>query len=137
LTRCRRIISSRRSCGADLSKPAVAGSAVGLSAFLSLAERDDFKQLGQNADFQNAWKSHSPHQPIVNNPQASAIRQNADIAGPGFGISSSPIWMICKPTCRPAIPRNSSSEKSWADGISTSLASLTALIQTRAQHAIQ
>jgi hypothetical protein len=50
-------------------------------AFLSLAERDDFKQLGQNADFQNAWKSHLPFSRLWNNPQAETIRQNADIAG--------------------------------------------------------
>ncbi|MGA2853983.1 MAG: CvpA family protein, partial [Verrucomicrobiota bacterium] len=47
-------------------------------AFLSLSERDEFKQLGQNADFQNAWKSHSPFSQLWNNPQAAAIRQNAD-----------------------------------------------------------
>jgi uncharacterized membrane protein required for colicin V production len=49
-------------------------------AFLSLAERDDFKQLGQNADFQNAWKSHSPISQLWNNPQAMTIRKNADTA---------------------------------------------------------
>jgi len=49
-------------------------------AFLSLSERDDFKQLGQNADFQNAWKSHSPISQMWNNPQASAIRQTGDTA---------------------------------------------------------
>lgn len=50
-------------------------------AFLSLAERDDFKQLGQNADFQNAWKSHAPIGRLWNNPQVEIIRQNADTAG--------------------------------------------------------
>jgi hypothetical protein len=49
-------------------------------AFLSLSERDDFKQLGQNADFQNAWKSHAPFNELWNNPQAATIRQNADTA---------------------------------------------------------
>ena len=49
--------------------------------FLSLAERDDFKQLGQNADFQTAWKSHSPFSQLWNNPQAESIRQNPDTAG--------------------------------------------------------
>jgi hypothetical protein len=50
-------------------------------AFLSLAERDDFKQLGQNADFQAAWKNHSPIGQLWNNPQAEAIRQSKDTAG--------------------------------------------------------
>ena len=49
-------------------------------AFLSLAERDDFKQLGQNADFQAAWKNHSPIGQLWNNPQAEAIRQSKDTA---------------------------------------------------------
>ena len=49
-------------------------------AFLSLSESDDFKQLGQNADFQNAWKSHAPIGQLWNNPQVEAIRQNADTA---------------------------------------------------------
>ena len=49
-------------------------------AFLSLAERDDFKQLGQNADFQAAWKSRAPHGQLWDNPQAITIRQNRDTA---------------------------------------------------------
>jgi hypothetical protein len=50
-------------------------------AFLSLSERDDFKQLGQNTDFQSAWKNHSPFSQLWNNPQVENIRQNADTAG--------------------------------------------------------
>ena len=50
-------------------------------AFLSLSERDDFKQLGQNADFQAAWKNHSPFSQLWNNPQVGTIRQNADTSG--------------------------------------------------------
>ena len=50
-------------------------------AFLSLAERDDFKQLGQNADFQNAWKSRSPIGPLLDNPQAQAIWRDWDKSG--------------------------------------------------------
>jgi uncharacterized membrane protein required for colicin V production len=49
-------------------------------AFLSIAERDDFKKLGQDADFQTAWKDHSPVSLLWNNPQAEAIRQNTEIA---------------------------------------------------------
>jgi len=47
-------------------------------AFLSLTERDDFKQLGQNADFQNAWKSHSPIGQLLDNSQAKAIWHDWD-----------------------------------------------------------
>jgi hypothetical protein len=49
-------------------------------AFLSLAERDDFKQLGQNVELQNAWKTHSPISQLWNNSQAMTLRQNADTA---------------------------------------------------------
>lgn len=45
-------------------------------AFLSLSERDDFKQLGQNADFQNAWKSRAPIGQLLDNPQAKVIWEN-------------------------------------------------------------
>jgi len=41
--------------------------------FLSLAERDDFKLLGQDADFQGAWKNHSPISQIWNNSQFATI----------------------------------------------------------------
>jgi hypothetical protein len=50
-------------------------------AFLSLSERDDFKQLGQNADFQNAWKSRAPIGQLLDNSQATAIWQDWDKAG--------------------------------------------------------
>jgi uncharacterized membrane protein required for colicin V production len=50
-------------------------------AFLSLAERDEFKQLGQSADFQAAWKNHSAFSQLWDNPQVEIIRQNADTAG--------------------------------------------------------
>jgi hypothetical protein len=50
-------------------------------AFLSLSERDDFKQLGQNADFQNAWKSRPPIGQLLDNSQATAIWQDWDKAG--------------------------------------------------------
>ena len=37
-------------------------------AFLSLAERDDFKQLGQDNGFQNAWKNSGAHRSIAERP---------------------------------------------------------------------
>jgi hypothetical protein len=48
-------------------------------AFLSLAQRDDFKQLGQDADFQAAWKSHSPIRLILNNSHFAAIWNNEGV----------------------------------------------------------
>jgi len=48
-------------------------------AFLSLAERDDFKQLGQDADFQSAWKSHSPINLMLSNSHFTTVWQNDDL----------------------------------------------------------
>jgi uncharacterized membrane protein required for colicin V production len=47
-------------------------------AFLSLNERDDFKALGQDGDFQNAWKTGSPIGQLLNNPAAAAIWRDMD-----------------------------------------------------------
>jgi hypothetical protein len=44
--------------------------------FLGLSERDDFKQLGQNTEFQSAWKSHPPINQLLDNPAAAAIWQD-------------------------------------------------------------
>jgi hypothetical protein len=57
-------------------------------AFLSLSESDDFKQLGQNTDFQNAWKSHSAIGQLWNNPQVETIRKNADTAGTVWNLAT-------------------------------------------------
>jgi hypothetical protein len=54
--------------------------------FLSLAERDDFKQLGHDTDFQNAWKSHAPIGQLLDNPQATAIWKDGD--------KSEAIWIL-------------------------------------------
>ena len=37
--------------------------------FISLTERDDFIQLGQNSEFQNAWKQHAPIRQWLDNDQ--------------------------------------------------------------------
>jgi hypothetical protein len=45
-------------------------------AFLSLAERDDFRQLGQDNDFQNAWKNLAPIPQLLNNSRFRAMLNN-------------------------------------------------------------
>jgi hypothetical protein len=100
-------------------------------AFLSLAERDDFKQLGQNADFQNAWKSHSPISRLWNNPQASAIRQNADIAGLVWNLILTNLDDL-QTYLQTGHSAKFSSEKILGRWDFNVMASLTALIQTRA-----
>jgi uncharacterized membrane protein required for colicin V production len=57
-------------------------------AFISLGQRDDFQQLGHDADFQNAWQTHAPGGQLLNYPTARAIWQNNDTANL--------IWSIVK-----------------------------------------
>jgi uncharacterized membrane protein required for colicin V production len=55
-------------------------------AFLSLAERDDFKQLGQDAEFHTAWKNHSPVGQLINDAPAKAILDNLDTRAQVWGM---------------------------------------------------
>jgi hypothetical protein len=55
-------------------------------AFLSLAERDDFKQLGQDNNFQSAWKNLAPITQLLNNPQVKAMLKNNDLTATIFSI---------------------------------------------------
>ena len=55
-------------------------------AFLSLAERDEFKQLGQDNDFQNGWINRAPVGALLKNAQAKNILQNDDLRHQIFGI---------------------------------------------------
>ena len=54
--------------------------------FISLTERDDFKQLGQNTEFQNAWKQHAPIRQLLNNDQFKSIWGNQETANLVWGI---------------------------------------------------
>jgi uncharacterized membrane protein required for colicin V production len=45
--------------------------------YLSLAESDEFKQLGQDEDFQGAWKGQMPIHDLINNGSFSAIWKNS------------------------------------------------------------
>lgn len=66
--------------------PQLAGRLADYPMFTSLGERDDFKQLGQDADFQTAWKNRSPIGQLVNNANAKAIWRNNDTASLIWGI---------------------------------------------------
>ena len=100
-------------------------------AFLSLAERDDFKQLGQNAEFQTAWKNHFPIGQLLDNPQAAAIRQNADAAGlfESLVLTNLDDLQTYLLTARSSKFGSEQIVGRWGFNI---MASLTALIQTRA-----
>jgi hypothetical protein len=53
---------------------------------ISVAERDDFQQLGQDSEFQNAWKQHAPIKSLFNAPQFQSIWQNQDTVNLVWGI---------------------------------------------------
>jgi uncharacterized membrane protein required for colicin V production len=55
-------------------------------AFLSLAERDDFKQLGQDSDFQNSWKNLAPITQLLDNSQFKTMLNNNDLTTMIFNI---------------------------------------------------
>ncbi|MBU6411202.1 MAG: hypothetical protein KGR98_12520, partial [Verrucomicrobia bacterium] len=50
-------------------------------AFLGLAERSDFKQLGKDEAFQEAWQGHAPLGELLNSPGAKAILDTPSVAG--------------------------------------------------------
>jgi uncharacterized membrane protein required for colicin V production len=53
---------------------------------ISVSERDDFQQLGQNTGFQNAWKQHAPISSLINDSQIQSIWQNPDTVNLVWGI---------------------------------------------------
>jgi hypothetical protein len=48
-------------------------------AFISLAERDDLRQLTENPEFTNAWNAHAPMGQLLNDPQAKAFLLNKEL----------------------------------------------------------
>ena len=54
--------------------------------FISLTERDDFKQLGQNTDFQNAWKQHAPIRQLFDNDRFKSIWDNRETTDLVWGL---------------------------------------------------
>jgi len=100
-------------------------------AFLSLAERDEFKQLGQSADFQAAWKNHSAFSQLWDNPQVEIIRQNADTAGLVWNLVLTNLDDL-QSYLQTGRSAKFSSEKILGRWDFNVMASLTALVQARA-----
>lgn len=48
-------------------------------AFISLGERDDFKQLGQDSSFQSAWSSSAPIAQLLGDTQVKTMLKNNDL----------------------------------------------------------
>lgn len=55
-------------------------------AFLSLGERDDFKQLGQDSGFQSAWSSTAPVAQLLQDTQFKTMLRNNDLTAMVLGI---------------------------------------------------
>jgi uncharacterized membrane protein required for colicin V production len=72
--------------GLLIQNPQLADRLANYPMFISLTERDDFKQLGQNADFQNAWKQHAPIAQLLDNPQFKTLWENRDTVNLIWGI---------------------------------------------------
>ena len=64
--------------GLLIQNPQLGGRLADYPMFISLTERDDFKQLGQNAEFQNAWKQHAPLQQLLDNDQFKSMWENQE-----------------------------------------------------------
>jgi uncharacterized membrane protein required for colicin V production len=54
--------------------------------FISLTEREDFKQLGQNTEFQNAWKQHAPIRQLFENSQFKSMWDNQETVNLVWGM---------------------------------------------------
>jgi uncharacterized membrane protein required for colicin V production len=72
--------------GLLIQNPQLIGRLTDYPMFISLTERDDFKQLGQNTDFQNAWKQHAPIRQLLDNDQFKSLWGNPDTASLVWGI---------------------------------------------------
>ena len=87
--------------------------------FISLTERDEYKQLGNNADFQNLWKQHAPISQLINNEQFKSMWDNQDLAGPLWDIIQNNLEDL-RAICKPASRQNMIRKKLSAAGTSTS-----------------
>jgi uncharacterized membrane protein required for colicin V production len=54
--------------------------------FISLTERDDFKQLGQNTEFQNGWKQGAPIMQLLRNEQLKSMWESPETVSLIWGI---------------------------------------------------
>jgi len=72
--------------GLLIQNPQLGGRLADYPMFISLTERDDFKQLGQNAEFQNAWKQHAPLQQLLDNDQFKSMWENQETVNLVWGI---------------------------------------------------
>lgn len=54
--------------------------------FLSLAENNDFKQLGQDTSFQSAWQSRGPVTDLLKDSQVKAMLKNTELTATVIGL---------------------------------------------------
>jgi hypothetical protein len=66
--------------------PRLKGRLESYPAFLPLAERGDFKQLGQDTDFQDAWKDIAPVTQLLKAQQVLVMLKDNELTGIVFAI---------------------------------------------------
>ena len=71
--------------------PQLAGRVENYPAFLALAENSSFKQLGQDGNFQNAWKNSAPILNLLKDSQFMAILKDSSLTGIILGFIE-PNW---------------------------------------------
>ena len=69
--------------------PGLKGRLESYPAFLALAERDDFKQLGQDTDFQDAWQDIAPVTQLVKSPQLMVMLKDSELTSTVFDLVQS------------------------------------------------
>jgi len=65
--------------GLVCQNPQLSSRLASYPALLSIAERDDIKQLAQDGDLTAAWKQGAPIGQILNDPKIKALLQNQDL----------------------------------------------------------
>ncbi|HXR46241.1 MAG TPA: CvpA family protein [Candidatus Limnocylindrales bacterium] len=95
-------------------------------AFLSLGERDDFKQLGQDSGFQSAWESSAPIAQFLSDTQVKAMLQNNDLTTMVLGLLQAN-WTDLNGYLKTGKSQNYDSEKilgRWSFNVNVSVGTL-------------
>ena len=66
--------------GLIYQNPQLAGRLADYPPFIGISQRDDFQNIGKDADFHNAWQNHSKIGDLLGNDHARAIWMNKDVS---------------------------------------------------------
>lgn len=65
--------------GLIVQNPQLTDRLASYPAFISLVERDDLRQLTENAEFTNAWNAHAPMGQLLNDPSVKNFLLNKEL----------------------------------------------------------